>query len=86
VDIEKLKGPEKNVVNVNCGNTKVGFYCNSKKIIKKKIFHIKFAYVTSHAATTSIKNHIYQYTPCETVICGSDGVTGDRVSHQKKQN
>jgi hypothetical protein len=44
---------------------------------KKNIFEIKYAYVTNDTAGASIKNHIYDYTtPRETVICGSDGMTG----------
>jgi hypothetical protein len=36
----------------------------------KQIFKIKFAYVTSDIAETSIKNDIYHYTTlCEIVIC-----------------
>jgi len=51
--------------------------------IKKNIFKIKFAYVTNDTAKTSIKNHIYHYTtPCETVICDSDGMTGNHISHR----
>jgi hypothetical protein len=43
------------------------------------IFKIKFMYVTNDTSKTSIKNHIYHYTtPCEMLICDSDGVTGDR--------
>jgi hypothetical protein len=30
-------------------------------------------------ANTSVKNHIYHTTPGETVICDSDGVTGDHI-------
>jgi hypothetical protein len=40
--------------------------------------------VTNDITKTSIKNRIYQYiTPWETVICDSDGVTGDHTSHQE---
>jgi hypothetical protein len=46
-----------------------------------KILEIKFAYVSNDTAKTSFKNHIYHYTtPCETVICDSDGVEGDRIT------
>jgi hypothetical protein len=49
----------------------------------KKFFEIEFAYVTNDTLITSIKNHIYHYTtPCATVICDSDGMTGDRISHR----
>jgi hypothetical protein len=48
----------------------------------KEIFEIKFASVTNDAAKTGIKNDIYHdTTPRETVICDSDGATGDCVSH-----
>jgi hypothetical protein len=43
------------------------------------MFEIKFAYVTNDIANTSIRNHMYQYTtPCEKVICDSDGVISHR--------
>jgi hypothetical protein len=49
----------------------------------KKRLQIKFAYVTNDTAKTSTENHIYHYTsPCETVICDTDGVTGDHILHQ----
>jgi hypothetical protein len=33
-------------------------------------------------AKTSIKNHIYNYTtPCKIVICDSDVMTGNHMSH-----
>jgi hypothetical protein len=39
---------------------------------------MKFTYVTNDISETSVKNHIYHCTtPHETVICGSDGTTGD---------
>jgi hypothetical protein len=48
----------------------------------KKIFEIKFAYVTNDIAKINIKDHIYHYsTPCEMVICDDD-VTGDNILHQ----
>jgi hypothetical protein len=47
-----------------------------------KIVEIKFAHITNDTAQTSIKNHIYHYTtPREMVICDSDDVIGDLVSH-----
>jgi hypothetical protein len=49
--------------------------------VGKNNFEIKFAYVTNDTAETNIKNHSSQYTsPRETVICGSDGMTGDSIS------
>jgi hypothetical protein len=65
----------------------VQFSCDFQQIIQndnlKNIFEIKFAYVTNNTAKTSIKNHIYYYTtPCEMVICDSDGVTDDHISHR----
>jgi hypothetical protein len=40
--------------------------------------------VTNGTAETSIKNHIYHCTtPCEMVICDSDGVT-DEMYHTDK--
>jgi hypothetical protein len=46
------------------------------------MFKIKFAYVTNDTAKTSIKNHLYHYTtPYEMIICDSDGVTGNCISH-----
>jgi hypothetical protein len=49
----------------------------------KKVFEIKFAYVTNDTAETSSEYHIYHYTaPHEMVICNSVGMTGDCVSHQ----
>jgi hypothetical protein len=54
--------------------------------IKKNIFEIKFTYVTNNIAKTIIKNHTYHYTAqCETVICDSDGMKGDHISHRKNQ-
>jgi hypothetical protein len=42
----------------------------------------KLAYVTNDTAKTSITNHRYHYTtPHATVICDSDGVTGDHILH-----
>jgi hypothetical protein len=52
----------------------------------KKIFKIKFAYVTKYTAETSIKNHIYHYTtPCEMVICDSEGITGNHIPYRQQQ-
>jgi hypothetical protein len=49
-------------------------------LIIKKIFETKFAYVTNDTSKTSIKNNIYHNTtPCEMVICDSDGITGDHI-------
>jgi hypothetical protein len=49
--------------------------------LKKNIFEVKFAYVTNETAK-SIKNCIYYYTePCGTVICDSNGMTGDHILH-----
>jgi hypothetical protein len=46
----------------------------------KKIFEIKFAYITNDTVQTSIINHIYHYTtPHEMVICESD--LSDRRLH-----
>jgi hypothetical protein len=46
----------------------------------KKIFEIKFAYVTNHTAKTIIKNHLCHYTaPHETAICDSDGMTDNKL-------
>jgi hypothetical protein len=54
--------------------------------IKKKIFKIKFAYVTNDADKTSIKCHIYyNTTPCEMIICDSDDITGDCISHWQER-
>jgi hypothetical protein len=51
-----------------------------------KNFKIKFARVKNITAETSIENHIYHYTkPHEMVICDTDGVTGDRISHQQEK-
>jgi hypothetical protein len=50
-----------------------------KMTTKKKLSNIKFAYVTNDTANTSVKNHMYHTTPGETVICDSDGVTGDHI-------
>jgi hypothetical protein len=48
----------------------------------KKIFGITVA-VTNDTAKTSIKNHLYHYTtPCEIVICDSDGVSGNHMPHK----
>jgi hypothetical protein len=45
-----------------------------------EILEIKFAYVTNDAGKTIIKNHIYHYTiPCEMIIYGSDGMTGNNI-------
>jgi hypothetical protein len=53
--------------------------------IKKKIFEIKFAYVINDTAETTIEDHLHHYTmPCKTVICDSDGVTGDHISNQQQ--
>jgi hypothetical protein len=42
---------------------------------------MEFAYVTM--ILPSIKNQMYHYTaPYKTVICNSDGVTGDHISHR----
>jgi hypothetical protein len=50
------------------------------------MFEIKVACITDDTAKTSIKNHIYHYTiPHETVICDSDGTTGNCISHQWEQ-
>jgi hypothetical protein len=50
---------------------------------KKKIFEIELANVTNKTTETSIKNHIYHHTiPHKTVICNSDGMTGNRISHR----
>jgi hypothetical protein len=39
--------------------------------------------MTNNTDETSIKNHIYHYTtPCEMVICDSDGMTGKHTSHR----
>jgi hypothetical protein len=58
------------------------FSPNNLKCKLKKIFEIKFAYVTVYTLKTSIKSHIYHHTtPCEMVICDSDGMTGDCISH-----
>jgi hypothetical protein len=44
---------------------------------------MKFAYMTNDTAKLSIKNHIYHYsTLCQTVICDTDGVTGNRILHR----
>jgi hypothetical protein len=49
-----------------------------------KIFEIKFTYITNKTAKTSIKSHIYHYTtPCETVVCDSNGMTDDCISTDK---
>jgi hypothetical protein len=53
---------------------------NLKLQFKKNIFEIKFEHVTNDTAKTRIKNHIYHHTtPCEMVICDSDGVKGNRI-------
>jgi hypothetical protein len=45
-----------------------------------EILEIKFACITNYAAKTIIENHIYHYTiPCEMIIYGSDGVTGNHI-------
>jgi hypothetical protein len=50
----------------------------------KIIFKVTFSCVRNDIAKTSrpIKNHDYNCTaPRETVICDSDGMTGDRILH-----
>jgi hypothetical protein len=42
---------------------------------------MKFVYVTKDTAETSVKNCIYHYTTHEMVICDSDGMIGDHISH-----
>jgi hypothetical protein len=44
---------------------------------------MKFAYVTNDTAETSITKN--RTTPRGTVICDSDGVTGDHISHQEEK-
>jgi hypothetical protein len=57
------------------------FFPNNLK--GQNIFEIKFSYVTNDTAKTSVKKHINYYTtPRKTVICDSDGVTGQCISHQ----
>jgi hypothetical protein len=61
----------------------IQFSPNNSKLQFKKVFEIKFAYVTNDTAETSIKNHIYHYaTPHEIVIRDSDGLTGDCILYQ----
>jgi hypothetical protein len=61
----------------------IHFLLNNSKLQCKKIFEIKFAYVTNDNPETSIKNHIYHYTtPCEMVICDSDDMAGDHILHE----
>jgi hypothetical protein len=50
--------------------------------VLKKMFEIKFVYVTVDIAMAGIKNYIYHYTaPCEMVICDGGGLTGNHISH-----
>jgi hypothetical protein len=59
----------------------VQFSPNNSKGQFKKILEIKVAYVINYTAETNVKNHIYHYTtPCETVICDSDGVTCPHIT------
>jgi hypothetical protein len=61
----------------------IQFSPHNSKWQLKNIYEIKFAYVTNDTAKTSIKNHIYHNTiPHEMVICNSDGMTGDCISHR----
>jgi hypothetical protein len=56
----------------------IQFSPNNSKWQCKKIVEIKFAFVTKDTAETSNENHSYHFiTPHETVICDSDGMTGD---------
>jgi hypothetical protein len=64
----------------------IQFSQNNLKLQFKKIFEMKFAYVTNDTTETYIKNHIYHYTtPHETIICNSDGVISDHIAHQQEQ-
>jgi hypothetical protein len=59
----------------------IQFFPKYSKDNLKKIFKIKFAYVTNDTAETSIKNLIYHYTmPREMIICDSDGLTGNHIA------
>jgi hypothetical protein len=50
--------------------------------IYENILKIKFAYVRNDTAKITTKNHLYYHTtPHEMVICDSEGVTGDHMSH-----
>jgi hypothetical protein len=52
---------------------------NNLKWQFKKIFEIKFAYVASDTVETSVQIDTHYTAACETVICDSDGVTGDHI-------